>query len=67
MNKPRLIKRGETPSVPKTKPVAKAITIQKTVNVVKEWLGTRQENTRQSARDAFASLFAHPQEPCTEC
>ncbi len=67
MNKPRLIKRGETPETKSVKPVPKAVTIQKTVNVVKEWLGTRHENTRQSAREAFSSLFTQPQEPCTEC
>lgn len=67
MNKPRLIKRGEAPPIRFTKPVSTAVTIQKTVSSVKEWLGARHENTRQSARDAFSSLFVPAQEPCTEC
>lgn len=67
MNKPRLIKRGETPPNQPTKPVAKAVTIQRTVQGVKEWIGTRHANTRQNAREAFASLFAPAQDPCTEC
>lgn len=67
MNKPRLIKRGEAPAPKPTKPAPKAVTIQKTVTVVKEWLGTQRQNTRQSAREAFSNLFAQPQEPCTEC
>jgi hypothetical protein len=49
------------------KPQPKALTIQKTVTGVREWLNTRQQNTKQNARDAFSSLFAPPQEPCTEC
>ena len=65
MNKPRLIKRGEVPQEPK--PAPKAITIQKTVDVVKDWLGTQRQQTRHNAREAFSRLFAQPQEPCTEC
>jgi hypothetical protein len=65
MNKPRLIKRGEVIQVQRPKPTA--VTIQKTVTSVKDWLNTRHENTKHNARDAFARLFAPPQEPCTEC
>ncbi len=63
MNKPKLIKRGEIQS--SAKPAPKAVTIQKTVSSVKDWLNTRQKNTTQNAREAFAHLFTQP--PCTEC
>jgi hypothetical protein len=65
MNKPRLIKRGEVIQVQRPKPTA--VTIQKTVTSVKDWLNTRHQNTKQNARAAFSSLFAQPQESCTEC
>jgi hypothetical protein len=67
MKKPKLIKRGEVMEVQPTKSQPQAITIQKTVTSVRDWLNTRQQNTKQNARDAFASLFAPPQEPCTGC
>lgn len=67
MNKARLIKRGEAQATKPVKPVPKAVTIQKTVSVVKDWLGARHQNTKQSAREAFSSLFAPTQEACTEC
>jgi hypothetical protein len=67
MKQPKLIKRGEVMEVRPAKPQPKALTIQKTVTGVREWLNTRQQNTKQNARDAFSSLFAPPQEPCTEC
>lgn len=62
MNKPKLIKRGEAQSA--TKPTPKAVTLQKTVASVKDWLNTRHQNTTQNAREAFAHLFTQP--PCTE-
>lgn len=65
MNKPRLIKRGETPTT--TKPVPKAVAIQRTVQGVKDWLGERHASTKNNAREAFASLFVPTQEHCTEC
>lgn len=67
MNKPKLVKRGEVVRVQPTKSTPTAVTLQKTVNGVKEWLNTRQQNTRQSAREAFANLFASSSNPCTEC
>ncbi|MBL8208463.1 MAG: hypothetical protein JNM09_29810 [Blastocatellia bacterium] len=67
MNKPKLVKRGEVSQARPAKPTPTAVTIQKTMNGVKDWLNTRQQNTRQSARDAFASLFVNTQETCTEC
>ncbi len=67
MNKARLIKRGEAQPERPIKPIPKAVTIQKTVAVVKGWLGTRHQHTTQSAREAFSSLFAPTQEPCSEC
>ncbi|MFN7930084.1 MAG: hypothetical protein U0Y68_19600 [Blastocatellia bacterium] len=67
MNKPRLIKRGEAPPAKPVKPVAKAVTIQSTMQGVKEWIGARHASTKHNAREAFANLFAPPQEPCTEC
>ena len=63
MNKPKLIKRGEAQST--AKPTPKAVTLQKTVASVKDWLSTRHQNTTQNAREAFAHLFT--QSPCTEC
>ncbi len=65
MKKPKLIKRDEISQVQSVKPTPTAVTLQKTVSDVKDWLNTRQQNTRQSARDAFAQLFAQPS--CTEC
>lgn len=65
MNKPKLIKRGEVAEVRPAKPTPTAITIQKTVNGVKDWINTRHQNTKTSAREAFANLFAQPS--CTEC
>ena len=67
MNKPRLIKRGEAPPAKNTKPIHKAIAIQRTVQGVKEWIGARHTNTTQSAREAFASLFVPTPEHCIEC
>ena len=63
MNKPKLIKRGEIPQQQSVRPTTATIT--KTVTVVKDWLNTRHQNTKQNAREAFAHLFSQP--PCTEC
>lgn len=65
MKKPKLIKRGEVAELKPAKPTPTAVTIQQTMSGVKDWLNTRQQNTRQSARDAFTQLFAQPS--CTEC
>lgn len=65
MKKPKLIKRGEVSTELTPKPTPAAVTLQKTVSGVKDWLNTRHQNTRQSARDAFAQLFTQPS--CTEC
>ena len=65
MKKPKLIKRGEVSTEPTPKPTPTAVTLQKTVSDVKDWINTRHQNTRHSARDAFAQLFAQPS--CTEC
>ncbi|HEX4951413.1 MAG TPA: hypothetical protein VFZ34_32445 [Blastocatellia bacterium] len=65
MNKPKLIKRDEVAPKPAQKPIPTAVALQKTVNDVKGWLNTRHQNTKQSAREAFAQLFAQPS--CTEC
>jgi hypothetical protein len=47
--------------------VSPAVTLHKTMNVVKEWIGTRHANNKQNAREAFSRLFAQAQEHCTEC
>ena len=67
MNKPKLIKRGEVSQTRHTKATPTAVTVQKTVNDVKDWLNVRHQNTRQSARTAFDKLFAAQPKTCTEC
>lgn len=65
MNKPKLIKRGEIVEARPAKPTPTAVTIQKTVSGVKDWINTRRANTKTNAREAFSQLFAQPS--CTEC
>lgn len=67
MNKPKLIKRGEVAEVRPAKPTPAAVTIQKTVNGVKDWINARHQNTRQSARTAFDNLFVSTPKTCVEC
>ena len=67
MNKPKLIKRGEVSQTRLAKATPTAVTIQKTVSDVKDWLNVRHQNTRQSARSAFDNLFAATPKTCAEC
>ncbi len=67
MNKARLIKRNEVIERKASPKPQAAVSIGKTVNVIKDWLQTRNQTTKPSAREAFANLFAPPQENCTEC
>ena len=65
MNKPKLIKRGEVQPKSANKPTPNAVTLQKSISSVKDWLNTRHQNTKQNAREAFAQLFVQPS--CSEC
>ena len=64
MNKPKLIKRGEVPQSQIAKPTP---TVAQTVAVVKDWLNTRHQSTKQNARETFSRLFVSAPETCTEC
>ena len=61
MNQVKLVKREQ---IQKTKPVVKK---SSTVMVVKEWINTRHQSTKQNAREAFDLLFSNSQKPCAEC
>ncbi len=61
MNQVKLVKRDQ---IQATKRVVKK---PSTVTVVKDWINTRHQTTKHTAREAFDLLFATSQEPCTEC
>lgn len=67
MSKARLIKRDEVIERQATPKPQQAVSLGKTVNVIKDWLQSKNQSTKPSAREAFANLFAPPQENCTEC
>ncbi len=61
MNQIKLVKRDQ---IQQKKPVVKKIP---TVVVVKEWINSRHQSTKQNAREAFDLLFSTSQNPCAEC
>jgi hypothetical protein len=61
MNQTKLVKRDQ---IPQKKSIVKKIP---TVVVVKEWINTRHQSTKQNAREAFDLLFSNSQKPCAEC
>ena len=61
MNKVKLVKRGQIQEP--RREIKKA----STVTIVKDWINTRHQSTKHSAREAFDLLFTTPQQPCQEC
>ncbi len=61
MNQIKLVKRDQ---IPQKKSVVKKIPA---VVVVKEWINSRHQSTKQNAREAFDLLFSNSPNPCVEC
>ena len=67
MNKPKLIKRAEILKAANLQTTQAVTTLSQSVSVVKVWINVRQQNTKYSAREAFASLFAQSPDNCIKC
>lgn len=63
MKNARLIKKEKLiTSSPAPKPAApQGTSLNRAVNVVKDWVKDRNTTQQQHARQVFAALFAHPQ------